>query len=337
MTQLRARLLGVLVVHLFLLAAPVHADVFRPAYLQLQQLDAETFDVTWKVQALDAQTTVKVKPVFPAGTQDVSSRSSIYSTGAAVQRWRVRIPGGLEGKPVEFTELALTGLDVLVRVERADGTEQIGRVLAVNPRFTLKPSPGPLEVIGTYTGLGIEHILTGVDHLLFVLALVIIVRGRRQLLVTITAFTIAHSITLALATLDVVRIPGPPVEATIALSIVFVASEIVRLRQGREGLAARKPWVIAFAFGLLHGLGFAGALAEVGLPQNAIPLALLFFNVGVEIGQLIFIVVVLAVTAIAGRLMRRHADPRWTAVTPAYLIGGVASFWVFERIAAFWS
>ena len=213
----------------------------------------------------------------------------------------------------------------------------MGRVLPVRPTFTLKPSPGPMEVIGTYTRLGIEHILTGLDHLLFVLALVIIVRGRRQLLGTITAFTIAHSITLALATLDVVRIPGPPVEATIALSIVFVASEIVRLRQGREGLAARQPWVGAFAFGLLHGLGFAGALAEIGLPQNALPLALLFFNVGVEAGQLIFIVVVLAAAAIAGRLMRRHAHPRWTVVTPAYLVGGVASFWIFERVAAFWN
>lgn len=332
-----ARLVGVLVVYLLLLAGPLHADVFRPAYLQLKQLDDETFDVTWKVPALDAQTTLKVKPVFPAGTQDVGSRSSIYSAGSAVQRWQVRITGGLVGKPVEFTQLASTGLDVLVRVERADGTEQLGRVLALNPRFTLKPSPGPLEVIGTYTALGIEHITTGVDHLLFVLALVIIVRGRRQLLITITAFTIAHSITLALATLEIVRIPGPPVEATIALSIVFVASEIMRLRQGREGLAARKPWVIAFAFGLLHGLGFAGALAEVGLPQNAIPLALLFFNVGVEMGQLMFIVAVLAVVATASRLMRGHADPRWTVVVPTYLIGGVASFWVLDRIAAFWS
>ena len=332
-----ARLISVLVIHLLLLAGPVHGDVFRPAYLQLKQRDDETFDVTWKVPALDAQTTLKVKPVFPAGTQDVGLRSSVYSTGSAVQRWQVRITGGLVGKPVEFTELALTGLDVLVRVERTDGTEQLDRVLAMNPRFTLKPSPGPLEVIGTYTALGIEHILTGVDHLLFVLALVIIVRGRRQLLVTITAFTIAHSITLALATLDILRIPGPPVEATIALSIVFVASEIMRLRHGREGFAARKPWVIAFAFGLLHGLGFAGALAEVGLPQNAIPLALLFFNLGVEIGQLIFIVAVLAAVAAASRLMRKRANPRWTVVVPTYLIGGVASFWVLDRIAAFWS
>jgi hypothetical protein len=332
-----ARVLVLLVVHLLLLGAPARADVFRPAYLQLQQLDAETYDVTWKVPALDAQTTLKVKPVFPPQTQDLGARSSIYSTGAAVQRWKVRVPGGLEGKPVEFTGLALTGLDVLVRVERADGTEQLARILPVDPSFTLKPSPGPLEVIRTYTALGIEHILTGVDHLLFVLALVMIVRSRRQLLVTITAFTVAHSITLALATLGFLRVPGPPVEATIALSIVFVASEILHLRQGRAGLAARKPWLIAFAFGLLHGLGFAGALAEVGLPQNAIPLALLFFNVGVEIGQLLFIAAVLTIAALVSRLMRGHLQPRWTVVVPAYLIGGVASYWVFERVAAFWT
>ena len=332
-----SRLLGVLVVHLLLFAAPVHADVFRPAYLQLKQLDDQTFDVTWKVPALDADTTLKLKPVFPAGTEDVISRTSVYSAGAAVQRWRMRVPGGLEGKPIEFTELALTGIEVLVRVERADGTEQTARVHAMNPQFTLKPSAGRLEIISTYTGLGIEHILTGLDHLLFVLALAFLVRGRRQLLVTITAFTIAHSITLALASLDVVRIPGPPVEATIALSIVFVASELLRVRRGREGLAARQPWLIAFAFGLLHGLGFAGALAEVGLPQNAIALALLFFNVGVEIGQLIFVVVVLAIAALVKRLMRSQAGLRWVEVVPAYLIGSVASFWVLERVAAFWS
>ncbi len=331
-----ARLLGVLIVHLLLFGTSVHADVFRPAYLQLKQLDAETFDVMWKVPALDAQTTLKVKPAFPAGTQEVDLRTSIYAMGAAVQRWRVHIPGGLEGKPIELTDLGLTGLEVLVRVERADGTGQVERVLAVRPRFTLRPSPGTVEVIGTYTRLGIEHILTGADHLLFVLALVLIVRSRRQLFITITAFTIAHSITLALATLNLVRIPGPPVEATIALSIVFVASEIVRLRQGREGLAARKPWVIAFAFGLLHGLGFAGALAEVGLPQNAIPLALFFFNVGVEVGQLIFIFGVLTFTAIVSRVLRRCDYPRWTVVLPAYLIGSVASFWVVERMVAFW-
>jgi len=322
---------------LLLLAAPLHADVFKPAYLQLRQVDAETYDVAWKVPALDGQTTLKVKPIFPPGTQEVASRSSFYAAGTAVQRWQVRVPGGLDGKPIAFTDLAATGLDVLVRVERADGTEQTGRIHAVQPSFTLKPSPGPLEVIGTYTGLGIEHILTGFDHLLFVLALMIIVRGRRQLLLTITAFTLAHSITLALATLGVVRLPGPPVEAAIALSIVFVAAEILRLRQGFPSLTASKPWLVAFAFGLLHGLGFAGALAEVGLPQNAIPLALLFFNVGVELGQLMFIVAMLAVAAIAKRVLRSLDNVRWATVSAAYLIGSIASFWVVQRLAAFWA
>ena len=320
-----------------LFISPLHADVFKPAYLQLQQTSAETYEVLWKVPALDADTTLKVKPVFPADTEEPGLRSRVYAGGASVQRWQIRVPGGLEGKAITFTELQNTGLDVLVRVERMDGSEQLERILPIEPAFTLTPSPGPWEVVATYTVLGVEHILAGVDHLLFVLALVMIVTGMRRLLLTITAFTLAHSITLALATLDIIRVPGPPVEAIIALSIVFVAAEILRLRQGRESLAARKPWLVAFSFGLLHGLGFAGALAEVGLPQNAIPLALLFFNVGVEIGQLLFIAAVLALAALLTRLLRGHLDPRWTVVAPAYLIGGIASFWVVERTLAFWS
>jgi hydrogenase/urease accessory protein HupE len=205
--------------------------------------------------------------------------------------------------------------------------------------FTAVASPGPFEVITSYTWLGIEHILLGIDHLLFVAALVMLVRGRRQLLLTITAFTVAHSITLALATLGVLNVPGPPVEAVIALSIAFVAVEIVRRHNGHPSLASEKPWLVAFSFGLLHGLGFAGALAEVGLPQNSIPLALLFFNVGVEIGQLLFVAALLLAAA-AFRRVRAHVstnpvDPRFTVVLPAYAIGGLASFWLFERIAAF--
>jgi hydrogenase/urease accessory protein HupE len=198
-------------------------------------------------------------------------------------------------------------------------------------------SPGRFEVVRTYTVLGIEHILTGFDHLLFVLALVLLVADRRRLLVTITAFTVAHSITLALASLGVLRVPGPPVEASIALSIVFVASEIIHARQGRPGLTQRYPWVVAFTFGLLHGLGFASALAQVGLPPLSIPTALLFFNVGVEIGQLLFITAVLGLMWAMGQAMQRLRLPAmsglWRAVP--YVIGAVASFWLFERIAAF--
>lgn len=319
-----------------LLTLPVGADVFKPAYLQLKQVDAENYEVMWKVPALDSVTTLKVRPVFSEDAQEVTLPSTIFAAGASVQRWQIHVSGGLEGKPIEFTNLGRTGLDVLVRVERLDGTEQLERILPVSPTFTLRPSPGPLEVVTTYTVLGIEHILTGIDHLLFVLALVMIVSGTRRLLITITAFTIAHSITLAGATLGIVNLPGPPVEAIIALSILFVAAEIIHLHQGRDSLAARKPWLIAFSFGLLHGLGFAGALAEVGLPQNAIPLALLFFNVGVEIGQLLFIAAVMAFAVLVSRTLGKHLEPRWTVVAPAYLIGGVASYWVIERTMAFW-
>jgi len=183
--------------------------------------------------------------------------------------------------------------------------------------------------------LGVEHILGGVDHLLFVLALLLIVRGGRRIVATITAFTIAHSITLVSATLGWVHVAGPPVEATIALSIVFVAAEVLHGLHGKPGLTARAPWVVAFTFGLLHGFGFAGALAQVGLPQKAIPVALLMFNVGVEVGQLMFVGAVLVVHTVLRRLPIGHAS--WAQQAVPYAIGSVAMFWVIERIAAFWS
>lgn len=321
---------------LLLLAAPSVADEFKPAYLQLIQRDAAHYDVLWKVPALDEATTLKIKPVFPPGTQDITPRRGSYANGASVIRWKIAVPGGLAGKAVAFPDMATTRVDVLVRLVRADGSEQLARILPSDPQFTVTASPGSYEVARTYTVLGVEHILTGVDHLLFVLALIMLVRGTRRLLVTVTAFTLAHSITLALATLGVIHVPGPPVEATIALSIVFVASEIVQGLRGHEGLAAKKPWLVAFSFGLLHGLGFAGALAEVGLPVNAIPLALLFFNIGVEIGQLLFIAAVIALARLVVRLAGQR-DLRPALIVPAYVIGAVASFWVIERVAAFWS
>jgi hydrogenase/urease accessory protein HupE len=325
------------IVLLLAFAAPAAADEFKPAYLQLTQLDATTWDVLWKVPALDERTTLKLRPEFPAGTVALTPTTSTYASGAAVQRWRVRVAHGLVGHAIEFPELATSRTDVLVRVVRADGTTQLGRLTPLEARFDVTASPGAFEVVRTYTILGIEHILLGIDHLLFVLALVLLVDGKRRLVWTITAFTLAHSITLAAATLGVLHVPGPPVEAAIALSIVFVAGEIVHARQGRPGLTQRNPWIVAFAFGLLHGLGFAGALAEVGLPEGQIPTALLFFNVGVEIGQLLFIAAVLAVVA-AGRWAARHVSlPPVAGLwrVPPYLIGGLASYWVFERVAAF--
>jgi hydrogenase/urease accessory protein HupE len=316
--------------------APASADEFRPAYLQLSQRDAETYDVLWKVPAIDEDRILKVRPELPSGTTVVGPLRTSFATGAAVQRWQIRVSGGLEGKSIEFPGLAETRIDVLARLTRADGSVQLERIMAYDPQFVVKSTPGAFEVVQTYTVLGIEHILTGFDHLCFVLALVLLVSGNRRLFWTVTAFTLAHSLTLALATLGVVHVPGPPVEATIALSIVFVASEIIQQHRGREGLAARQPWLVAFAFGLLHGLGFAGALAEVGLPQNSIPLALLFFNIGVEIGQLLFIVGVLAVARLMSLIAANRIEMRRLAPVPAYLIGGVASYWAIERISNFW-
>lgn len=192
------------------------------------------------------------------------------------------------------------------------------------------------SAISRYAGLGVEHILAGVDHLLFVFGLLLIVSGVQirfgMLIKTVTAFTVAHSITLGLATLGFVNVPSRPVEAAIALSIVVLAMEVVRGWEGRQSLTHRQPWLVAFGFGLLHGLGFAGALADVGLPQAEIPVALLFFNVGVEFGQLLFVVV-----ALAGILLIRRIPaplPAWAAFAPVYLIGTTGAYWVIERIAA---
>ena len=233
--------------------------------------------------------------------------------------------------------LSATMTDVLVRLARADGSVQVVRLTPSTPAFVVAATPGSWEVARTYTLLGVEHILRGIDHLLFVLALMLLVRNKWMLVKTITAFTVAHSVTLAAATLGWVRVSQPPVEAVIALSIVFVAGEIIRARQLKPGLTQRYPWVVAFTFGLLHGLGFASALAEVGLPQLSIPVALLFFNIGVEIGQLMFIAAVFAVIATGRWAGHRIALPQlqWLWRIPPYAIGGIASYWVIERVAAF--
>ena len=334
------RKLGLLLMSVAVLldaAVPARADEFKPGYLQLTQVDRETYDVLWKIPAIDESTALKVKPQFPNGTETLTQVQSTFSRGITVQRWRIRVPEGLDGKPIFFSQLSETRIDVLARLVRLDGTVQLERILPVSPSFIGRPSLGRLEVVRTYTILGVEHILSGFDHLLFVLALVLLVRGTRRLLVTITAFTVAHSLTLAGATLGWVHVPGPPVEASIALSIVFVASEIVHTRQGRYSVTQHYPWVVAFTFGLLHGFGFAGALAEVGLPQSSIPIALLFFNVGVEIGQLLFVGTVLSVITLGWRAGQRLrlSQPAWLWRLAPYGIGALASFWLVERVAAF--
>lgn len=327
------------------LARPAAADEFRPAYLELTQTGPETYDVLWKLPALDEATTMAVRPVFPPGTVETSPRRASFAAGTAALRWSVRVPGGLEGQALELDGLARSRIDVLARVQRSDGSVQLERIVPLAPRLVVAASPGPWEVALTYTRIGIGHILLGIDHLLFVLGLLFLVSNWKRLVATVTAFTVAHSITLAAATLGWVHVSQAPVEATIALSIMFVAAEIIRGAHGEPRLATRAPWLVAFVFGLLHGFGFAGALREVGLPQKDVPLALLFFNVGVEVGQLIFVAAAIALFSLLTRFLRKPGSTEhgpWHSEalirTPvAYAIGTMAAFWTVQRVTGFWA
>lgn len=312
-----------------------HAHEVRPAYLEVKETAPGQFSVLWRTPVL-AGMRLPVALKLPDGVSDVKDRTTQELADSLLERrWVDAGANGLAGKRIEFPGLQLTITDVLVRVEMLDGRNWSTLVRPSQAWIEIAATPSGWEVAGAYLRLGIGHILGGVDHLLFVLALVLLVKGWKRLVSTITAFTVAHSITLAAATLGWVQVPGPPVEACIALSIALVAAELLRTHD-RASLALRWPWLIAFAFGLLHGLGFAGALREIGLPQQAIPLALFFFNVGVELGQLLFIAAVLAFAAAARRIARRFArPPAWAWRIPPYAIGGVAGFWVIQRIAAF--
>lgn len=311
-------------------AGIAHAHELRPAYLEIRQSGPDTFDVLWKVPA-KGELRLGLYVRFPEDSTELQSRT-VYPTGDAyIERWRVHIPGGLPGKTVAIDGLATTLTDVLARLKWSDGRTQVIRLDAAQSSFVVEAAPGWQQMAATYTWLGVEHILLGIDHLLFVLGLMLIVRSPGTLVKTITAFTVAHSITLGLAVYGVVKVPVGPVEAAIALSIVFLASEIVRAQHGHLNLTYRYPWIVAFVFGLLHGLGFAGALTTLGLPAVDIPVALFFFNVGVEIGQLLFVFVFL----VLGRAFRALEVnwPKWSKLLPAYTIGTFATYWFLGRVA----
>jgi len=338
----RIGLLLALVASLLVQAAFAHE--VRPAYLEFRQTAPDTYDVLFKVPALGEEFRLGLILDLPEDTQDIVAPRAVFADGAHVERRTVRLPGGLAGHAIAIEGLSATVTDVLVRVQDLAGTTQTDRLTPTRPSFVVKAGAGTGEVALAYLWLGIEHILFGFDHLLFVLALVLLVRGWRRVALTVTAFTLAHSITLAAATLGFVHVPGPPVEAVIALSIALVAAEIVNARHGRPSLTGRWPWLVAFAFGLLHGLGFAGALGEVGLPAHAIPLALLFFNLGVEVGQLAFVATVMAIALTIGRVA--SAWPTMAGaqgvharldVACAYGIGTLATYWLIDRFLGFWS
>ena len=288
----------------FLQMAQAHES--RPAYLEINETLPGRYDVLWRTP-LNAGMRLPIVLKFPDGVDNVREPATRELPDSLVERRIIKVTDSLAGKRINFVGLEATITDVLVRVKTLDGQESTTLIHPSQPWFELSATPSKLRVAGAYLRLGIEHILGGIDHLLFILALMILVKGTRRLIATVTAFTVAHSITLAGATLGFVHVPQKPVEACIALSIVFVATEIVHARQGWQGWTERWPWIVAFAFGLLHGFGFAGALREVGLPQTAIPVALLFFNVGVEIGQLLFIAAILGVMR-SGAMARPARD-----------------------------
>jgi hydrogenase/urease accessory protein HupE len=317
-----------------LLAASAGAHEARPGYLQLTLHDGESVNLLLKVPAI-GQMRLGLYPNLPPNCVAVEEPTRYIIDNAYTERASFNCSGGLFGETVAIDGLSTTLTDVLARVERPDGTTQVARLTPAAPTFVVEATPNAIAIASTYLVLGVNHILLGIDHLLFVFALLLLVSDTRKLIWTITAFTAAHSLTLAAATLGFVQVPQSPVEAVIALSIVFVASEIVHVSQGRPGLTQRRPWIVAFVFGLLHGFGFAGALNEIGLPEQSIPLALLLFNVGVELGQLGFIAVVILIRVAFNKYTFRV--PQWVDQAPAYLIGSVAAYWTIERTVGFWS
>ncbi|WP_213288798.1 HupE/UreJ family protein [Bradyrhizobium sp. sGM-13] len=330
---MRSAFLGIIAAAFaFLSAATAHEA--RPAYLQVTEIAPQRYEIVWRTPVLSGMR-LPVVLRFPANARNVTEPVLRELSDSLIERRVIETSGSLAGTRIELVGLQATITDVLARVQMLDGTFSTTLVRPSKPWIEIATSRSSLEVAATYLMQGIEHILFGYDHLLFVLALILIVRSGRALLITITAFTVAHSITLSLATLGIVHVPGPPVEASIALSILLLACEIIRMRRGQASLTARWPWVVAFSFGLLHGFGFAGALTEIGLPQGDIPLALFTFNIGVEIGQLIFVGVVLGALACAKRINPPPMFERYASAAAIYAIGSLAAFWFIERLAGF--
>lgn len=301
------------------------AHEVRPAYLELQQQGDEVYSVTWK-QPILGDRILRLEPMFPDDCGRSAERAE--NVGSALVR-RFEITCDLEGREIGVDGLGRTLTDVYLRIAASDGAvfSTVLRPSAPSATFRRSGNPG----VAAYLWIGVEHILFGWDHLLFVAGLVLLVRWR-QLLLTATAFTLAHSITLSLSALAGISLPGAPVEIVIALSIALIGLEALRRMQGEVGLSARFPWAIAFGFGLIHGFGFAGALAEIGLPKGAEVMALLLFNLGVEIGQVAVIGALLAFGYITTKVRAQQLPA--LRVIAAYAVGIAGTYWALERIAS---
>jgi hydrogenase/urease accessory protein HupE len=312
-----------------LLAAPAYAHEALPGYLELREVSQGRYEVLWKQPAV-GDLVLRLNPVFP-DTCTVTGAQRQLLPGAMTTRLTLSCSGGLAGKTIRIAGLEDTITTVLVRVYHKGGSEETHLVHSTAPFVKIRGAADWTERAGSYLWLGVEHIMLGLDHLLFVLGLLLVIKDRWMLVKTVSAFTVAHSITLAVATLVYASLPGPPLNAAIALSILFLGPEIVRSWRGQTSLTIRQPWVVAFAFGLLHGFGFASGLTATGLPRGEIPLALLLFNVGVEIGQLAFVCLVLLLERSFRQLEIRW--PVWVAHAPGYVVGSLGAFWTIQRMA----
>lgn len=309
------------------------ADEFRPALLEITETQQNWYAVTWKVP-MDGERPVAITPVLPELLERMGPAATRIIQGSAVEESSFRAENGsLVGETITIEGLTAIPIDVIVQIILEDGSQHSTILRSATPSYTVPERATKRAVAFSYWKIGTIHILEGFDHLLFVLALLLLVPNLWMLFKTITAFTLAHSISLGLATLGVINMPPGPTEAVIALSILFLAIEIIHKHQGRPCITERYPWAVAFAFGLFHGLGFAGALAEVGLPQQEIPLALLMFNVGVETGQILFVSAVLLLMALLKRLPIVWPEGSWRLAP--YAIGSVAAFWTIQRIDGF--
>ncbi len=319
----------------------VQAHPLAPALLELHEMESSNADdrhyaVLWRTSVTRAQA-VDVTPRLPAECRETESpRMSSEGNDALAVQWSVRCgPDGLVGKTVGIAGIESSGINVILRIEDQRGGVTQNLLDADKPSFKVPIPAAATPVFVAYANLGIKHLLLGFDHVLFVLGLVLLVHKLRPLIITITAFTLGHSVTLSLATLGVLRVNPALMELGIALSILILATELARPPGGETSLLRRRPWLMAFTFGLLHGLGFAGALAEIGLPQGDIPWALLSFNLGIELGQLVLVAFMLLFGLCWSRWPSTRPGHDYTGlarVLPVYLIGSLAAFWCLERI-----
>jgi hydrogenase/urease accessory protein HupE len=320
----------VAVILVFADSPQLNAHEIRPALLEVNEREPGFFDVKWKVPALGDRT-LPIRPVFPDCMQPVGPPSAHAAPGAILQYFSFKTDGvPIAGETITIDGLSTLQIDVLLRIQLADGTSHSLILRPSSPSCVIPEQPSSVELAWSYFLIGIKHILEGVDHLLFILGLMLIVRSTSMLLKTVTAFTVAHSITLAIATLGYASTPLPPLNALIALSILFLGPEIVRVWRGQTSFTIRHPWVVAFVFGLLHGFGFASGLRTIGLPTHEIVLSLLMFNVGVEAGQLFFVALII-VSLRSFRVLEIHW-PRWAELTPGYAVGSLGAYWTIQRM-----